>query len=72
MVRQQLIELQPKTETGKQRASYHGTRWILRQKRENPYRGAPAGFHLGVISKDGKKFLWVLEHNDPDFHARLL
>lgn len=65
------VELTPRNEQGKQRASYHGARWVLRQETTEPYRGAPEGEWLGVRSRDGSSFLWVRKFDDQDFTVRL-
>jgi hypothetical protein len=66
-----LVELTPKNETAKTNLGYHGDRWIncgavevVRFSREkNWYR---------LVSKDGKKSLFVKVNDDPGYSVRLL
>ena len=66
------VELIPKNEQGKKRASYHGARWLLRQETTEPYRGALPGVWLACRSSDGKAMLWVKKIDDADFVVRVL
>jgi hypothetical protein len=66
------VDLIPKTDQGKKRASYHGTRWLLRQETTEPYRGASPGTWLAVRSSDGKAMLWVKKTDDTDFKVSVL
>lgn len=66
------VELIPRNEQGKKRASYHGDRWILRQETTEPYRGALPGVWLACRSFDGKAMLWVKKIDDADFVVRVL
>ena len=65
------VELTPKSDAGRRRASYHGSRWVLRKETTEPYRGASEGEWLGVRSRDGNAFLWVKKFDDNDFNVRM-
>lgn len=68
----QSVELTPKTSQATERLSYHGTRWIFTKELMTPYPGAPKTLHINVLSRDGKKCLWIQKNNDPDFNVRFL
>lgn len=69
--KQTYVELTPKTDQGRKRASYHGARWLLRQETTEPFRGASPGTWLAVRSSDGKTMLWVKKTDDADFNVRV-
>jgi hypothetical protein len=65
------IVLVPKTDDAKAKLGYHGDKWLLRCTQENPKYRAP-GTYFRVMSRDGKKLMFIRDKNDPDFDTRTI
>jgi hypothetical protein len=68
--KERIVELIPKTDIGKQRLSYHGNFWLLRQEAATIRGSRIPGPYIAAMSKDGKSLMWVHAVNDPDFNVR--
>jgi hypothetical protein len=65
-----LVELTPKSEAGKKRMSYHGSRWVFKREIDTLGGMKLPGPWIGVQSRDGKTFLWIHKVDDADFTVR--
>ena len=68
--KEKFVILVPKTDTGKEKLSYHGDKWIIRSLSKDVKFVRTREENYGLISRDGKKFMFVGKENDPDFAVR--
>lgn len=66
------VEITPKNESGKKRMAHHGSRWIFRSESDTIKFSREPGPWVGLMSRDGKDFLWIKKNNDPDFTIRMV
>ncbi len=70
--KQKIVILTAKTEKGKEKISYHGDRWYLREEVAAMKLLRSQGPSLVVRSRDGTKVLFIKKQNDPDIEYRII
>ncbi len=70
--KQTIVILQAKTEKGKEKISYHGEKWYLKEEVATMKLVRSQGPSLVVRSRDGSKILFIKKQDDPDIEYRIV